>query len=154
MREVNDLSNDKCKQGGCYSDHVIRVCDIVRCVKMLKRGKADCSGIFSSDNIINACPELYVHLAFLFNMMISHSRVPTGMLMSTLVPIPKDKKKSLSDSANYRMCDNSGCDNSELRQLGVGRVVAPRAELSHPELSRIYLAFYTNPIIAFIIAII
>ena len=34
--------------------------------------------------------------------MIMHCFVPHDMLLSTIIPIPKDKRKSLNDSDNYR----------------------------------------------------
>jgi hypothetical protein len=34
--------------------------------------------------------------------MLRHGIVPINMLMATLIPIPKNTKKSLNDSANYR----------------------------------------------------
>ena len=33
--------------------------------------------------------------------MIMHGFVPHDMLLSTIIPIPKDKRKSLNDSDNY-----------------------------------------------------
>jgi len=45
----------------------------------------------------------HVHLALLFNAMILHGVSPNNMLLSTLVPIPKNiKKRSLNDTNNYR----------------------------------------------------
>ena len=34
--------------------------------------------------------------------MLSHGVAPTGLLLSTMVPVPKDKRGSKSDSNNYR----------------------------------------------------
>ena len=38
----------------------------------------------------------------LFTSMISHGSAPEGLRLSTLIPIPKNKRKSLNDSDNYR----------------------------------------------------
>ena len=66
MHELDVLSNDKCSNGQCYSEHAVHVGDVRRCIEMLKRGKADdASGFFCSDNLITTCPELLVHLSFL-----------------------------------------------------------------------------------------
>ena len=35
--------------------------------------------------------------------MLRHSYIPEGMLISTLIPIPKNKKKSMNSSGNYRV---------------------------------------------------
>ncbi len=48
------------------------------------------------------CQVTHVHLSMLFNTMLIHGVSPRNMLMSTLVPIPKNKNKSLNDSDNYR----------------------------------------------------
>ena len=45
---------------------------------------------------------LHVHLCQLFNSMLIHGMSPSSLQSSTLVPIPKDKRKSLSVSDNYR----------------------------------------------------
>ena len=46
---------------------------------------------------------LHVHLCQLCNSMLIHGMSPSSsVLSSTLVPIPKDKRKSLSVSDNYR----------------------------------------------------
>ena len=45
---------------------------------------------------------LHVHLCQLFNSRLIHGISPSSLQTSTLVPIPKDKRKSLSVSDNYR----------------------------------------------------
>ena len=56
----------------------------------------------SSDNIRYGTRKLYVHLAFLYNCMIAHGFAPMDFRLSTLIPIPKNRRKSLNDSNNYR----------------------------------------------------
>ena len=68
----------------------------------MKPFKADGLEATSSDILINACTELHVHLGLLFNSMLIHGVSPCNLLISTLVPIPKNKNKSLNDSDNYR----------------------------------------------------
>ena len=34
--------------------------------------------------------------------MLSHGVAPSGLILSTMVPVPKDKQGSKSDSNNYR----------------------------------------------------
>ena len=67
-----------------------------------KPGKADGVETAASDILINGCDDLFVHISFLFKAMLVHGTCPSKMLISTPVPIPKDKKKSLNDSNNYR----------------------------------------------------
>ena len=66
--------------------------------KRKKDGLTDCE----SDNFINATPKLRIYLSMLFSSMIKHRFAPSDMLISTIVPIPKNKHKSMNSSDNYR----------------------------------------------------
>ncbi len=55
-----------------------------------------------SDNIIHGTHSLYVLLTIVFNAMLIHGVSPDSMILGTMVPIPKNKKKSLCNSDNYR----------------------------------------------------
>ena len=102
IEQLNAEIAEKCCKGRCYDSHNVIVSDIIRAVAKLKSCKSDVNDELSSDHFIYACDELYVHITFLFNCMLRHAYAPQGMLMSALVPIPKDKKKSATDSENYR----------------------------------------------------
>ena len=81
-------------------------------VTKLNRGKRDGSENFYSDHIINASPKLYAMLAMLINCMVAHGYSPHKLLKSTIVPIPKDNRSSMTRSENYRaiaLC-NSICN--------------------------------------------
>ena len=65
-------------------------------------GKHDGDLGYFSDHIVNASKKYYVFLSLLFKTMLSHSCVPSGLLLSTVTPIPKNKNKSLCNSNNYR----------------------------------------------------
>jgi len=95
----NDCGNNACT---CTSSHVITCDDVTDAVLRLKPHKADGVEDASSDILINGCNELFVHLSLLFNIMLRHGQCPRNMLLTTLVPIPKNRKKSLNDSSNYR----------------------------------------------------
>jgi hypothetical protein len=56
-----------------------------------------------SNMLIYSCHKLHVHLASLFNIMLARGFSPHQMLVSTLVHIPKNNIKSLSNSDNYRV---------------------------------------------------
>ncbi len=109
---VNDMDNvcailednisNICDKGLCTSSHNITVDDVRDAILRLKPFKADGVEDASSDILIHGCNILSIHLSFLFNAMVKHGISPRNMLMSTLVPIPKNKKKSLNDSSNYR----------------------------------------------------
>ena len=98
---VNKMNN-LCDKGECYSNHVVSTEDVKCAVSKLKASKADAAEGLMSDHFINACEELYVHISLLLTSMLKHSVAPLNMLKSTLVPIPKNAKKSMNDSNNYR----------------------------------------------------
>ena len=45
---------------------------------------------------------LNVYISLLFTCMPTHGMPPSRLLLSTIVPIPKNKRGNLSDSSNYR----------------------------------------------------
>ena len=98
---INELCRDSCSDA-CYCSHTIQTDDVTRAVRKLKRGKSDSNPTLMSDHFINGCSSLFRHMANLLSMMLVHSCVPSGMLHSVLIPIPKNCKKSLNDSSNYR----------------------------------------------------
>ena len=100
--DVDQLIAQKCLSGDCYFSHRIYAPNIARAIQKLKAGKSDARDSLSSDHFLHAPPELHVHLSLLLNAMLAHTLSPSGMLLSVLIPIPKDKKKSLSCSDNYR----------------------------------------------------
>ena len=76
--------------------------DVVTAVKKLKHYKSDGNIVHFSEYVINGSHKLHVYLSFLYNTMLIHGSSPDDLLTATIVPIPKDKKKSLSQSSNYR----------------------------------------------------
>ena len=44
----------------------------------------------------------YVIFIYVITFMLSHGFSPNSMILGTMIPIPKDKKKSLCNSGNYR----------------------------------------------------
>ena len=45
---------------------------------------------------------LNVYISLLFTCMFTHGMPPSGLLLTTIAPIPKNKRGNLSDSSNYR----------------------------------------------------
>ena len=56
----------------------------------------------TSENIIHATDILCGHLAILFTAMLRHGVSPEGMLIGTMVPLPKGKWNELNNSKNFR----------------------------------------------------
>ena len=61
----------------------------------------DSEGLFS-DHFIHGTDLFYVILSILFTSMLSYRFSPNSMILGTMIPISKDKKKSLCNSGNYR----------------------------------------------------
>ena len=76
--------------------------DIDSCMLFVKPGKSAGSCGYSSDHIIHGSYLLRSHITSLFNVMISHGFAPMDFRLSTLIPIPKNKRMSRNDSDNYR----------------------------------------------------
>jgi hypothetical protein len=102
MTAIDDLIATRCDNGLCYSAHLFKVEDVTEAIGKLKCGKADSLPLFSSDQIVHGGTHLTVHLTLLFNCMMRHIFVPKKLLVATLVPIPKNCRKSMYDSSNYR----------------------------------------------------
>ena len=71
-------------------------------VTYLKAGKSDGYEGLSSNHFIYGNRQIYVLLSNLFTLFLRHGFSPDSMILSTMIPIPKDKKKSLCSSSNYR----------------------------------------------------
>ena len=80
----------------------ITVHDVMNAVTHLKAGKSDGYEGLSSDNFIHGNRQLYVLLSFFFTLFLRHGFSPDSMILGTMIPIPKDQKKSLCSSSNYR----------------------------------------------------
>ena len=89
-------------QRGSDSNYCITVQDVMNAVTHLKLGKSDGSEGLFSDHFINVTRKLYVFLSILFTVFLCHGFSPDSMIWSAMIPIPKDKKKSLCSSSNYR----------------------------------------------------
>ena len=105
-----DMENLKCKidkkidESTCAENYLsctITVEDVVNNSKCLNKEKSDGKDMFS-DHIINGGHKLFTHLSLLLSVMLRHGSCPDDLIKSYLIPIPKDCKKSLCNSDNYR----------------------------------------------------
>lgn len=82
--------------------HKVSVDNVKYAVAKLKGNKHDGNkGVFTN-HIIHGPQKLYLYMSLLFDCMIRHYHVPVDFSLSTLIPIPKNKKKSLNNADNYR----------------------------------------------------
>ena len=98
-----------CVKSYCYSQHSIGVNDVKNAIKQLKHGKHDGHNAVYSDHSIQGSHRLYVMIALLLTKLMTHNVVPSGVLQSVLIPIPKDKSKALTDSNKRRVPVNGHC---------------------------------------------
>ena len=87
---------------GYSSDCIITVSDVAEAVSGLKTAKHDGYAGLSTDYVIYACDELFVHIALLFSAMLVHGLVFDDLTTSSIIPIPKGKNMNCSESCNYR----------------------------------------------------
>jgi hypothetical protein len=76
--------------------------DVADAVRQLKMGKHDGKKGHFTNHLIHGTERLYCYISMLFDSLISHGVVFCDFLFSTVIPIPKNKRKSLSCSDNYR----------------------------------------------------
>ena len=87
---------------GFSADCIISFQDVVDAISTLKPNKNDGHFGLSTDHLINACDELYIHVSMCFSAMIVYGIVSEDLLVSCVVPIPKGKNVNSTNSENYR----------------------------------------------------
>ena len=80
----------------------VSVDDVVRGISQTKRNKKDSKSVFYTDHFINSNLQLRVFLSMLFSSLIVHGFTPNDFNEATIFPLIKNKRKSVSDSTNYR----------------------------------------------------
>ena len=96
--KVKELHHNRSNIGST----LLYVNEIISAKKLLKKGKGDGNISSMSDYIINMSHKFSIILTFVLNGLIVHNIIPHEMLSGTIVPIYKNKRKSLNDSLNYR----------------------------------------------------
>ena len=71
-------------------------------LKNLKQNKVDRLDNYCSNHILFGTKRLHTLLLLLCNCIVHHGIVPKQFLSSVIIPIPKNKGKSLNDLNNYR----------------------------------------------------
>ena len=71
-------------------------------INHLTLDKNDCVDGLSSNNFKNGTHLLNVYILLLCSSMLVHGTAPAGLLLSTLVPLIKNKRGNKCDSNNYR----------------------------------------------------
>ena len=102
MSDINANVRDRCLGNNCSGQHQFSVEDVAKSISDLKCNKIDTDGVHNSNHFILGTNTLTVLLTILFNCIIVHGYCPNQMQRSVVIPIPKNKKKSLNVSENYR----------------------------------------------------
>ena len=98
---ITNCSNNSTSLINKHTHHV-SVDQLQNAIDNLKSSTSDCTDQLFSDHFINGTLRFFTLISLLFTSMLSHGVAPTGLLLSTMVPVPKDKRGSKSDSNNYR----------------------------------------------------
>ena len=91
-----------CVKNKCGGLHKFTIADAKNAISGMKRNKIDSDGEYSSNHFIYDTHRFVVSLMILFNGMLVHGFSPSEFLKAVVIPIPKNKKKSLNNSDNYR----------------------------------------------------
>ena len=107
--EMGELAKDisgeidrMCSSTCVHSAHSIEVADVITAVSKLKHAKMDGYSEVMSDHIVNSGAKLPVYLSLLFTVMLRHGLSPAGMLIGTMVPVPKGKWINQASSENFK----------------------------------------------------
>lgn len=92
---------DDCKLAK-NSDRVVKFNEVFEAIKTLKCNKSDGSEGFMSNHLILSCDRFIANISMLFTAMLTHGYQPRKLLEGTIESIPKDKRKDLCMSSNYR----------------------------------------------------
>ena len=85
-----------------HHDHVVTLAKVQHAIRLLNKGKHEGNRKIYTDHLIHSSDMFKEYLANLFTAMLTHAYVPQSFKESMIFPIPKDKRKSLNDSENYR----------------------------------------------------
>ena len=104
VNDVEKLVDNKCNKGLCNIANNHNVTNIIvrNAIMSLKRGKDDEIFEMYSDHFLNAPESVNKILSQILTIMLKHGTTSQLINKSIIKPIPKDKKKSMADSSNYR----------------------------------------------------
>ena len=101
--KINNLIKTKCNHKLC-NNNCLKISSetIKNAIKCLNNGKNDETYDIFSDNFIHATDLTYEILCLLITVMLRHGTASEVLNKSIIIPIPKNKNNSLSESKNYR----------------------------------------------------
>ena len=104
VRALLNKINDEIKPSNSSRNHVpcITVNLVKEAIDHIKTGKHDGDKGVMSDHFIFGSNKLFTLISMLFSAMLSHGSTCSSFVYSTIVPIPKNRRLSLSKTDNYR----------------------------------------------------
>ena len=94
--------NSRVNQGLLADLDRVNIFNVQAALDKLKACKSDVMFGFSSDCLINSNSEFLGHITQLFKWVLRTGKVPSFLLLCTLVPIVKDNLADVTSSENYR----------------------------------------------------
>lgn len=104
------------------NDIIITEHEIRDCIKALPSNKSPGPDGLVSEHFKYASPKLHAILAALLTSMLSHGFMPKKLIESVLVPIVKNKCKSLSSKDNYRPIALSNCLTKVIERILICKI--------------------------------
>ena len=102
--DVNTLVSQKCCQNNCTQENCQSITKemVHKAINCLSNNKDDETYGITSDHFINASDLVIQHLSQIILYMLKHGSSSQLMNKATIIPIPKNKLNSLTESSNYR----------------------------------------------------
>ena len=104
VNKINNLVATSCNNNCCESKdcHSISIDIVTQTIKNLNRGKNDEVYDITTDHFINASEITISVFRNILNLLYTHGITNVLINTSIIKPIPKNKRKSLAESSNYR----------------------------------------------------
>ena len=102
LKFVKNSINDGITENSMNIVHKVTPEVVKEAVMHLNNDKTDPQFAFSSDCFKNAPDQLFLHMSQIFQIFLVHEHVSLFLLLSTMVPLIKDKLSDKCSSKNYR----------------------------------------------------
>ena len=102
MVAVKDQVEENIDEGSWSEIPKITCHTVKAAAAMMKKGKADVSGSYSSDAVRNAPDCFYEHLAAAYRSFLVHGSVPRPLLACAFMPLLKSSQKDPAQTKSYR----------------------------------------------------
>ena len=102
MNEIKDKVADLIKADSMVEVMKITGAKVKEAACLMKSGKSDVTGGFTSDAVLNAPDLLYEHLAGVYRSWLVHGSVTPTLLACAFLPLLKNSLKDPADTGSYR----------------------------------------------------